>query len=543
MTRNNPRAKTGNAPMNTASQTSKTETTRVPREKWPAGLLDVAAAACLFSALAVFFITWQPERDGWAFLVHLLVNAAFALSLLSTQLQERRLEAPFTAPEMALGLLLVYGVVNAWSARILYPAMEILPFFLDGILLFYLGKTLLRRRYEVSFPLFFILIAGILLAGVQTGQSDLWRVEGNPSSFYRGDKMMDAALSERPLLGSGSGGFKLLTGFYLPLPYRHPPSFSSGFWIFLAEQGLFGLFAWMLFLFVLSLSLAKPRKERLKRSERTVFFLTLAGLLALLGSGLFSSITFFPKLALLILPLAGLALGLGRGNPSPPANVPPSFTGSLFTAAVLIPILILTLFEAAPPLALSLSRLRNPEELGTGGFGRKTRLACFLIPWHPEVHLSRAKHLRLLQAREKTSPFLTEASYLRAIQKNPHLDRYYLEYGHYLDMRGEHIRLASLLERGTGNCPGSMELRLFLFRTYMKIEKRREALDALDSLRAFFPIDFPTHHRMGSFYLEAGAKSAGIEALTLAAQLNPLFIGETKEDTGTSGEGRKEDYP
>ncbi len=497
------------------------------RNNWRVWLLEIVVAAGYFTALTVLIVVWRQGRYGWGFFIHLLITAALGASLFATRLSGRRLRLPFSAPEILLVFVFIYAILNAVFSRVAFPAIERLPFLLDGLILFYVGRSLFARRYEGILLLFILCGAGFWWGERHLGDSEAGNVKTEASAFYRGGRLTDAAISERPLLGCGCGALDYVCAKYLPLPKRHPPGFHSSYGIFLAEEGIIGVLVWLGFIATLVYSLIR-RKGRFsggRRMRSFCFWLIVGALFAIFVSGFVTTIFATPVGFFIFLPLTGMALGLS-GNPEKRTRSQgcASSANLGFSLAVLIPLALLMLIESTPAIATALVKSRRRGEPGSRGFERRLRVAAFLMPYNPEIRLLYAKHLRALPADAmKGRLFLIDVAYQRALNLNRYCARYYIEYAHFLNLRGEYTKMVSVLEAGKIYCPGSVEVRLLLFRGYIRTGQRGAALAVLNSLGAFYPIDFATQYRIGHYYTEMGQEHHSLEAYALAAQLIPGF--------------------
>ena len=492
------------------------------------GALEVTAAGCYFGSLAVLIILWQSERWAWGFLVHLLVNASLVASLFAMRLSGYHPRGPFSLPGILLIITFIYGMVNAFVAPVAFAAVEWIPFLLDGLILFYLGTTLFARRYEGMTLLFILFVAGMILVSIHLKQVDLWQAEGAPTSFYRGKRMLLVTLTDHPWFGCGSGCLSRLSFHYLPLAGRYPPRFSSGLGIRLAEWGVVGALVWISFLISLFLGMFKVRRDKpikTSLSKMLCFSMMIFMLSGLFVLGCFTLVFTKPAGLFLFLPLAGMAYGLRRGTHKLQSNSKGhAFSHLSFLVLVLILFFIVTFMESTPFLADRLSKISNLGDLGTRSYGRRIDLAAFLMPYYPEIHLNRAKHLRSLHSEEsKGVVFRIEGAYLSAIGLNRYKERNYLEYAHFLDLVKDYGSMVSILEQGAGYCPGSVDIKMLLASGYLKTGKRKECLDLLNTLKRVYPIDYATHRRVGKLYSELGSLRAAREADLHAMQTMPAF--------------------
>lgn len=518
-------------------------------------MFNIMAAACealgaiaFFCALALVLILWQPGRPAWGFLIHALTLALLAAAILADLFSGRGGRRPLSAPEIILFLIFVYACVNAALSRTPFRVLEMLPFILNGLFLFYAGSRILAKRHEAIVPLYYLFLAAFLFLTWRGGHRDIWLPQGERAAFYRGEKMASAALAEKPLQGCGLGALPLYAFKYLAMPDRHPPVFRGSYGIVLAESGFIGAFLWCLFLAVFFYAVIKGLGNMPAPSSKAWYVFFWSGALIffmILLSGFFSPILASPAGLYLLLPLCGMLWGMTREDGSretkPSAPYKSSSRLSKKILSILAPILVLTLllFQAIPLIAASLIQFRTTGELEKPAFGKKANWAARLFPCHPDVHLAYAKHLRSLPSAQKSAGAYIKAAYLRAIHWNPHAESIYMEYGHFLDLTKEHKSLASLLEAGKTNCPGSVEIRLFLFRANMNLGKRKAALDELDALSSFYPVDYAVQFRIGKYYAEAGAKSASQEAYALAEQMRASSIAGKTAGKDTKEAGKK----
>jgi len=518
------------------------------------GMLNILAAACealaaiaFFCALALTLILWQPARPAWGFLIHVLTLALFLMAFLANVFYGKKMRLPFSAPEIILFLIFIHACANAALSRTPFRVLEILPFILSGFFLFYASGGILAKRHEAMIPLFYLFLAAFIFLTWRGGHKDIWMPQGRRTAFYRGEKMASAALAEKPLQGCGLGSLPLYAFKYLPMPDRNPPAFRSSYGVILAEFGFIGAFLWCLFFAVLFYAVVNGLGNMPSPASKAwyVFFWSGAFLLFLIFmSGFFSPILSTPAGLYMILPLCGILWGMTRGDGGD-ARQPASHKShsrrarKIFVIIAAMLILTLLVFQAIPFIASSLIHFRTTNELESPAFGRRANLAARLFPCHPEVHLAYAKHLRALPSLQKSSSAYVKAAYLRAIHWNPHAESIYMEYGHFLDLIKEQKSLASLLEAGKSNCPGSVEIRLFLFRAYMNLGKRKAALDELDALSSFYPVDYAVQFRIGKYYAEAGANSASQEAYALAEQMRAYTIGGKTAGKDTKAAGKK----
>jgi len=499
--------------------------------KWLPGFLDILTATCYFIALAALLILWKPGSWGWGLAIHALINACLVLTLLSLRGAGHAFRKPLSLPDILLFLVFLYAIINTFLSQVRYPALEWLPFYLDGLFLFYIGTTLFARRFEGILLLFFLCLAILVSLTVMGGYTDIWVVRGDASSLYRGGKMLTRVVFDHPLWGCGSGVLPLLKTRYLPLGDRHPPIFDGGYEKLLAEEGFIGVALKLLFLGGLAFALSREKGgvSSLRKTQMVCFRITVFGLIGILAAGIFTTLFMTPAGFFLFLPLAGMALMLRQEAPaSSSLSKKQAFRISTgFLLAVLVPILVVTILESTPALAIRLAHYGQAQELGTRGLDFRLRIARFLAPYHPDIHLTHAKHLRSrISEKNKGLIWTVEFSYLRAIRQNRYNENAYLEYAHFLDLAEDYGSLVSNLEKGRRFCPGSAELNILLFRAYMKMGRRKEALDALDWLKRFYPLDYATHERLGNYYREAGSPGSSQEASLLAVQVQPLFTGE-----------------
>jgi hypothetical protein len=496
-----------------------------------AEVLEVAAATAYFVSLTLLLVLWQPGSPGWGFLIHALTLFCLGASLFSFSISGYKSRRPFSLPEILLFMVFLYEIINAILSRVPYASLEMLPFFLDGLILYYVGATLFARRHEgfILMTLLFLLGIGILLIFTEYG--NLWKNPMNQFSVYRGKKMLTAALFEHPLWGCGSGALPLLSARYLPLGDRYPPCINPVFGRFLAEQGFIGASVWIIALAGMISSLFRKQGEKSSGGKlRTICFwiaVTLCGVF--LSGGFMSAPLSLPLILYGFLPLSGMAFILRQGSGEPVSRGENQFQRHKVASAlaILVPIAFIFILETTPYIAASLMRLGKTLELGTKGYGRRIGAARLLTPYNPEIHLMQAKHIRAQESGDPKGAILSiEMAYLRALQENPYNERYYLEYAHFLDLVRDYSGMVSTLEQGAGYCPGSVEIKMLLFRGYMNTGYRREALDTLSSLRGYYPLDYAAHERLAKYYAEAGAQAASVEEKILARQINPIFKQE-----------------
>lgn len=496
-----------------------------------AEILEVAAVTAYFVGLAFLLILWQPGSWGWGFWIHLLTLVCLGASLFSLSISGYKLRRPFSLPEILLFTVFLYEIINAIVSRVPYVSLETLPFFLDGLILFYVGTTLFARRHEGFILMMLIFIIGIGCILIFSEYGNLWKTHIDPVSVYRGEKMVTVAIFEHPLWGCGSGALPLLSARYLPLGDRYPPFFNPVFGRFLAEQGFIGTSVWIIALAgIISSMFRKQGEKGSEGKSKTICF----GIAVILGgvfllSGFLSLPISIPLVLYGFLPLCGAAFILRQGSGEPVSSDENQFQKHklAISLGISIPILIILLLESAPFFATSLIHFGQVSELGTKGYGRRIGAARLLMPYNPEIHLMQAKHLRARASGDPKGEILPiELAYLRALRKNPYNERYYMEYAHFQDLVQDYSGMVSTLEQGAGNCPGSVEIKMLLFRGYMKTGYRRKALDALNSLRRYYPLDYAAHERLAKYYAEAGANAASSEAQILAQQINPIFKRE-----------------
>jgi hypothetical protein len=493
-----------------------------------AEILEVAAATAYFVNLALVVVLWQPGSWGWGFLIHMLTLFCLGASLFSFSLSGYRIRRPVSLPEMLLFLVFLYEIINAGFSKVPCASFEMLLFFLDGMILFYVGTTLFARRHEgfLSLMILFVIGIGSILLFTEHGNS--WKAPMDPVSVYRGKKMLVSSMFEHPLLGCGTGTLPFLRARYLPLGDRYPPNLNPLLGIILAEQGFIGALFWMTALLGIIFSLFRKQEGNKKEGRlKTICF----GAAVMMG-GFFLFSIFLPlslSLPLILyafMPLCGIAIILRQGKAEPIPEGENRFQKHKlrYSLAILIPLFIILLLEMAPLTSTLLVRFDRVSDLGTRGYGTRISLARFLMPYNPEIYLMQAKHLRAKAAGDPGEMILSiELAYLRALQKNPYNERYYLEYAHFLDLARDYPGMVSTLEKGIEKCPGSVEIRMLLFRGYMNTGNRREALDTLNSLRRYYPLDYASHERLARYYAEAGAQAASSEERILALQLSPIF--------------------
>ena len=503
-------------------------------------VLEICAAVCVFAAVVICIIVWRPGRSGWAFLTHFLVIFSLGLWLFSERLGRRRPRLPSSAPEMSLLLLAIYGVANVAMAGVPRPALERLPFLMDGMILFYLGTTLFRRRFEAFTLLFLLSTAGIIMISRQAGVRLPWDVDFSLPALYRGRRLLLAAISDHVFTGCGMGGIGEMFYRYLPAPGRHPPALRNGYGVLIAEHGIIGGGIWMCFIASLAGYLVRKRKKDAppKLSRKICFYVLTAGILILLIAGFFYVFPVTPAGFLVLTSVSGAAMSLRRDLREKP-DITKKISYS-FAIIVIAPLLVLLAAVGIQPAAEALAGSVKPEELGSKKAERRLKISRILFPCNAKTHLKLAKHKRGLAQSDNYSLLLSiESSYLNAIRWNPFNDQYYMEYGHFLNMKGDYSRMVNRLEKGVENCPGSVELRLLLYRGYMNTGNRRAALDILWSLKKFYPLDFATQLRLSRYYAEAGSREDRLALDALAMQIHPVFTGGKSQDRHTSGEDRK----
>ena len=501
------------------------------KHKWLPELSEILAAICYFIALAALLILWRPGSWAWGLMIHGLINACLALVLFSLHAAGRPFRKPLSLPDILLFLVFLYAIINALFSQVRYASVERLPFYLDGLFLFYIGTTLFARRFEGILVLFILCLAILISLTKVQGYTDVWVIRGDASSLYRGRKMLTAVIFDHPLWGCGSGVLPLLKTRYLPLGDRHPPVFEAGYGKLLAEEGLIGVALKLLFLGGLSFFLfrGKGRVSPSKKTQTVCFWIIIFALIGILAAGIFTTLFMTPAGLFLFVPISGMALML-RQEERASSSFSPKASARMsagFLLAVVCPLFVVSLLESTPAFGLYLAHYGHIKELGTRGIDFRLRIARFLVPYYPDIHLTYAKHLRARVTDENKSLVMpVESAYFRAIQQNRYNETAYLEYAHFLDLAGDYGSLVSILEKGERFCPGSAEMNIFLFRAYMKMGRRKEALEALDRLKRFYPLDAATHQRLGSYYMEAGSPAGSQEASRLAGQIQSAVTGE-----------------
>ncbi|MBN1900914.1 hypothetical protein JW926_06255 [Candidatus Sumerlaeota bacterium] len=493
-----------------------------------AEVLEVTAVTAYFAGMALLLIVWQPGSWGWGFLIHALSLFCLVSALFSFSLSGCRIRRPFSLPEILLFIFFLYEIINAIFSRVPYASRETLPFILNGLILFYVGSALFARRHEGFLLTMFLFITGMVCLMVFTRYGDSWLAPVDPDGLYRGKKMLIAAFMEHPLKGCGNGALPFLATRYLPLGDRRPPRLDPVYGRFLAEQGIIGALILTMVLAGIISSLFTKQGEKNPVKKTRIFCFWFAIILGgmFLFSGFLSLPLSFPMIIYGFLPLSGVAMILRqkRSEPVPWGEKPFQKPGILFSLGILIPVFLILVWEISPFFAARLIRFRQVSDLSKSGFGRRIKAAQILMPCHPEIYLMQAKHLRAQASVDsKDSNLPIELAYLRALRKNPYNERYYLEYAHFLELARDYKGMTSTLKRGEANCPGSVEIKMLLFRGYMNLGLRREALDALNSLRRYYPLDYASHERLARYYAEAGAQGASSEERILAAQTSPAF--------------------
>jgi len=502
------------------------------KAKLTSAALEVFAAVCFFAALCLSLILWQPGSPGWAFLIHLLTYATLVSWFFSMRVSRKAALTPFSLPEIILFLILVYAIINAMDSQVRFASVEMLPFYLDALVLFYLGAAFFARRFEGFFVILFLLFAGVVFLIIRLDYSEKIFFPGNPAALYRGKKMMLAAFAEYKLEGCGSGALPFLKTRYLPLGDRYPPRFHPGYVKYLAETGIVGTSLALVFILslVYTLFLGKKSSASKRKTEIICFWLAIIILGLLLLSGLTRFHSSLPGMLFLFLPVSGIAYSLKKGLHNKTGRIaksPGKTPVFVFIGLAILSFIMLLL--STPYIGSILIHFKNPKELETPGYGTRIRLARFLTPYHPEVHISLARRLRAKSNGQKTTDrFSIEAAYLRAIRWNPWNEQYYLELAHFLGKAQDYTTQVSYLEKGRGKCPGNPEIPLLLFRIYIKSGKRKQALDVLDSLKVLYPMDYSLHTRMARYYAEAGSPSLSRKSAQLARQIHPAFYSYQK---------------
>ena len=523
-----------------------------------AAFFEVMAAVLYFCALAVLLVVWQPGRCGWGFFVHALMAAALAGTLFATKLSGRRIRAPLSAPEIMLFLIFAYLIFNTAHSQIPVAVLERVPFVLDGLFAFYIGAVIFSRRHEAVIPLFFLFIIGVYILSLHYGDSDILMPSGDAPALYRGEKMSAAVFADNPIWGSGYGVLPQLVFKYLIMPDRYPPVFRNSYALLLAEMGFAGIILCLGFLGSVVIIIKRKREKLLaggKKVRAWFFYAAVLLLLFLLAGGLASPVMAAPAGIVIFLPICGMLTGMTGGDEvSDTATAGQrrvNRTGRPFFIGVSTILAFILIIEAVPLVSERLAHYGNITEIGTTAYGRRLSLASRLMPCNAEYHRRYAQHLRALPPTKTMAlALLIDLAYHRALRWNPYSVGIYMEYGHFLDLTHDRKGLVSLMERAKKNCPGSLEVRLFLCRGYIDLGQRKAALDELDDLRVFYPLDYPTHLRIGRYYADLGARGASQYSYLLAEQvLRPasVFAGQVgtsvivgksaKRDT--SGEGRK----
>ncbi|MCX6999516.1 MAG: hypothetical protein NT106_04365 [Candidatus Sumerlaeota bacterium] len=513
-----------------------------------AAFFEVMAAVGYFCALAVLLVVWQPGRYGWGFFVHVLMAVAFAGTLFAPHLSGRRIRAPLSAPEILLFLIFAYLIFNTAHSQIPVAVLERFPFVLDGLFAFYIGAVIFSRRHEAVIPLFFLFIIGVYILSLHYGNSDIWMPPGDAPALYRGEKMSAAVFADYPIWGCGYGVLPQLVFKYLIMPDRYPPVFRNSYALLLAEMGSVGIILCLGFLGAMVIIIKRKREKVLaggKKVRAWFFYAAVLLLLFLLAGGLASPVMAAPAGIVIFLPICGMLTGMTGGDEV--SDTAPlrrqsygasatagqrrlNRTGRPFFIGVSTILALILLLEAVPLISERLAHYGNIAEIGTTTYGRRLNLASRLMPCNAEYHRRYAQHLRALcsvaKDMERRRPptktmalaLLIDLAYHRALRWNPYSVGIYMEYGHFLDLTHDRKGLVSLMERAKKNCPGSLEVRLFLCRGYIDLGQRKAALDELDDLRAFYPLDYPTHLRIGRYYADLGARGASQYSYLLAEQ-------------------------
>jgi uncharacterized protein with PQ loop repeat len=514
-----------------------------------AAFFEVMAAVLYFCALAVLLVVWQTGRNGWGFFVHALMAAALAGTLFATKLSGRRIRVPISAPEILLFLIFAYLIFNTAHSQIPVAVLERIPFVLDGLFAFYIGAVIFSRRYEAIIPLFFLFIIGVYILSLHYGNSDFLMPSGAAPALYRGEKMSAAIFADNPLWGCGYGVLPQLVFKYLIMPDRYPPVFRNSYALLLAEMGSAGVILCLGFLGSMVIIIKRKREKVLaggKKVQAWFFHAAVLFLLFLLAGGLASPVMAMPAGIVIFLPICGMLTGMtGGGEVSDTAPLRRQSYGPAFAAAsaelaasatagqrrlnrpgkslfitVSSILAFILLIEAVPLISERLARYGNITEIGTTAYGRRLSLASRLMPCNAEYHHRYAQHLRALKPTETMAlALLIDLAYHRSLRWNPYSVGIYMEYGHFLDLTHDRKGLVSLMERAKRNCPGSLEVRLFLCRGYINLGQRRAALDELDGFRAFYPLDYPTHLRIGRYYADLGARGDSQYSYLLAKQV------------------------
>jgi hypothetical protein len=534
-----------------------------------AAFFEVIAAVLYFCALAVLLVVWQPGRQGWGFFVHALMAVALAGTLFATKLSGRRIRAPLSAPEILLFLIFAYLIFNTAHSQIPVAVLERIPFVLDGLFAFYIGAVIFSRRHEAVIPLFFLFIIGVYILSLHYGNSDIWMPSGDAPALYRGEKMSAAVFADNPIWGCGYGVLPQLVFKYLIMPDRYPPVFRNSYALLLAEMGSAGVILCLGFLGSMAIIIKRKREKVLaggKKVRAWFFHAAVLLLLFLFAGGLASPVMAAPIGIVIFLPICGMLTCMTGGNEI--SDTAPlrrqshgasatagqrrlNRTGRPFFIGVSTILAFILLIEAVPLISERLARYGNITEIGTTAYGRRLNLASRLMPCNAEYHRRFAQHLRALpQTKTMALALLIDLAYHRALRWNQYSVGVYMEYGHFLDLTHDRKGLVSLMERAKKNCPGSLEVRLFLCSGYINLGQRKAALDELDDLRVFYPLDYPTHLRIGRYYADLGARGASQYSYLLARQAlwqasafagqvgTSVIVGKSaKRDT--SGEGRK----
>ena len=523
-----------------------------------AAFFEVVATVLFFCALAVLLVVWQIGRSGWGFFVHALMAGALAGTLFATHLSGRRIRAPLSAPEILLFLIFAYLIFNCARSQIPVVVLERLPFVLDGLFAFYIGAVIFSRRHEAVIPLFFLFIIGVYVLSLNYGNSDIWMPAGEASAHYCGEKMTAAAFADYPLWGCGYGVLPQLVFKYLIMPDRYPPIFRNSYALLLSEMGSVGAILCLGFLGTMVIVIKRKREEILaggKKIRAWFFHAAVILFLFIIAGGFASPIMAAPAGMVIFMSICGMVAGMTGNDDVIDTAVSGQRRLSRLRLSPLItvsPILVLILLlEAVPLISERLAHYGNISEIGTAGYGRRLNLASRLIPCNAEYHRRYAQHLRALpRARTEALALLIDLAYHRALRWNPYSVSIYMEYGHFLDLTHDRKGLVSLMERAKKNCPGSLDIRLFLCRGYIDLGQRRAALDELDGLRVFYPLDYTTYLRIGRYYADLGARDDSQYSYLLAEQArrqSSVFAGQSETSAtvgksakrGTSGGGKK----
>lgn len=497
---------------------------------------EILGTAAYFCSLAILLTVWSHERTGWSWIIHLLVSISILSAILSVIFSGRRLRFPFSFPGIMIIMLLLFGIVNFVLAPLKVAPLQNIFFLLDGFFLFYTGTILFARRAEGFILLLILFIVGIFLFSQMSEQPDVFFPQRSATALYRGEKVALSTIGDYPLTGCGAGVLSELFYRYLPAPGRYPPAFSSGYSIMAAEWGLTGIILWILFLAVAGFSLYQRRygREYPVKAGSYVFWPGMAIGGIILISGFFTPVMKNAILYFLLFPIIGTVMILAGDKSRNTLAAYSRRTSLWITGLAGLLLFSILLLEAAPSVSRMLIRINHISELGTPAYGRKVSWAQRFSPRDHQVHLALAKHLRALPPEKARSmAFFIEAAYLRATSDDPFDETVYLEYAHFLDRAGEDTDLYHLLRKAREFCPGSPEIRLYLFRVYMEKGERKRALDELISLYDFFPLDYSTQLKIAGNFMEGGSPRSAQEAFSLARQLSPLFRTAYKSDKDT----------